>query len=137
VSCLQMVFANPREFRVLARYCPAELYGILFRAAGQAVVDVGRFELQAQLGCLGQFQTWTQLMAWHAHVHFVVSCGGFSEDGSRWVSFEPKDFPTQALRRRFRTLLCRYVRAAARQGKFEGAAGHGLGRSARGEGSAP
>ena len=119
-SYLQMVFANPKEFRVLARYCPAELYGILFRAAGQAVIDVGRFELHAQLGCLGQFQTWTQLMASHAHTHFLVPCGGFSEDGSRWISFEPKDFPSQALRRRFRTLLCKYVRAAARQGKFDG-----------------
>jgi hypothetical protein len=120
VSYLQMVFGNPREFRVLARYCPAEFYGILFRAAGQAVIDVGRFELHVQLGCLGQFQTWTQLMAFHAHAHFVVPCGGFSEDGSRWIAFEPKDFPVRALRKRFRTLLCKYVREAAREGKFDG-----------------
>jgi hypothetical protein len=115
-----MVFGNPPEFRVLARYCPAELYGILFRAAGQAVIDVGRFEWRAQLGCTGQLQTWTQLMACHVHVHLVVPCGGLSEDGSRWIAFEPEAFPTKALRRRFRSLLCKYVRAAAGQGKFAG-----------------
>jgi hypothetical protein len=120
VSYLQTVFTNPREFRDLAQYCPAELYAILFRAAGQAIIDVGRSKLHAFLGCLGQFQTWTQLMAHHPHVHFAVPCGGFSEDESRWISFEPKDFPAEALRRRFRTLLCKYVRAAARQGKFAG-----------------
>jgi hypothetical protein len=119
-SYLQMVFGNPGEFRILARYCPAELYGILFRAAAQAVIDVGRLKLQAQLGCLGQMQTWTQLMACHVHIHFVVPCGGFSDDGSRWIAFEPKAFPTQALRRRFRSLLCKYVRVAARRGKFAG-----------------
>lgn len=120
VPYLQMVFANPRELNVLARYCPAVLYAVLMRAAGQAVIDVGRFELHAQLGCLGQFQTWTQLLASHFHGHFVVPCGGFSEDGNRWISFDPKDFPVEALRRRFRTLLCKYVRTAARRAKFEG-----------------
>ena len=119
-SYLQMVFTSPSELDVLARYCPAALYDVLMRAAGQAIIDVGRSELRARLGCQGQLQTWSQLMAWHLHAHFVVPCGGFSEDGSRWISFEPKDFPVAALRRRFRRLLCKYARVAARQGKFDG-----------------
>ena len=47
------------------------------------------------------------------------ACGGFSGDGSRWVSFQPNDLPVKALSRRFRTLLCKAIRAAARQGKLE------------------
>jgi hypothetical protein len=49
----------------------------------------------------------------------VVPCGGFSEDGSRWLSFEPNDLPEKALASRFRALLCKRIRAAARQGQFD------------------
>ena len=114
-----VVFNVPSEFRVLARYCPKELYDAVIRASGQAIIDVGWSELHAQLGCLIQLQTWTEWLAYHLHTHCVVPCGGFSEDGSRWISFEPGDLPASALSARFRTRLCKAVRAAAREGKFE------------------
>jgi hypothetical protein len=49
----------------------------------------------------------------------AVPAGGFSEDGSRWVPFEPQDLPVKALRKRFGVLLSRAVQDAARKGKFE------------------
>lgn len=114
-----VVFNVPSEFRVLARYCPKELYDAVIRASGQAIIDVGWSELHAQLGCLIQLQTWTEWLTYHLHTHCLVPCGGFSEDGSRWISFEPGDLPTGELAARFRTRLCKAVRAAAREGKFE------------------
>jgi hypothetical protein len=114
-----VVFTVPREFNDVAVYCPAVLFDVLIRAAGQAVIDVGWSRLHAQLGCQTHLQTWGQSMAWHLHVHCVVPCGGFSEDGSRWISFEPEDLPVQALSKRFRTLLRKGVQAAARQGKLD------------------
>jgi hypothetical protein len=83
------------------------------------VIDVGRAELAAQLGCQVHLQTWSQRLAYHLHAHCVVPCGGFSADGSRWVSFEPNDLPRKALARRFRALLCRFIRAAFERGEFE------------------
>jgi hypothetical protein len=115
-----VVFNVPSEFRVLARYFPEEIYNAVIRAAGQAIIDVGWSELHAQLGCLIQLQTWTQWLTYHLHAHCVVPCGGFSEDGSRWISFEPGDLPVSALSARFRTLLCKAVRTAAQRGRFEG-----------------
>lgn len=119
IPYLHTVFKAPRELHKLARYDPESVYNVLIRAAGQAVIDVGRSELHALLGCHAQFQTWTQDLAQHLHTHCVVPCGGFSEDGSRWISFEPEQLSVRALSRRFRTLVCRAIREAAREGKFE------------------
>lgn len=119
VPYLHAVFKAPRELHKLAMSCPKQVYDILIRSAGQAVIDVGRSELRAQLGCQTQFQTWTQDLARHLHTHCVIPCGGFSEDGSRWISFEPEQLPARALSRRFRTLVCRAIREAAREGRFD------------------
>ena len=116
---LHAVFKAPREIHKLAQYCPKPIYDALISAAGQAVIDVGQEELHAQLGCQTQFQTWTQNMAKHLHTHCVIPCGGFAEDG-RWISFQPEQLPVRALSRRFRTLTCRAIRKAAREGKLEG-----------------
>ncbi len=119
VEYLQVVFSPPWELNVLARYCPAALYDAVIRAAGQAVIDVGWSELHVKLGCLAQLQTWAQSMAFHLHAHCVVPCGGFSEDGSRWVSFEADDLPVKTLANRFRSQLCKGIRVAAEQGKLD------------------
>lgn len=116
---LHVVFNTPKELDVLAQYCPEEFYDAVIRAAGHAVIDVGRSELHAQLGCHAHLHTWGQSMAYHLHVHCVVPCGGFLEDGSRWVSFAPEDLPRRALSKRFRALLCRSIRALAGQGKLD------------------
>jgi hypothetical protein len=113
------VFNVPSEFRVLARYYPKQIYEAVIRAAGQAIIDVGWSKLQARLGCLIQLQTWTQWLLYHLHTHCVVPCGGFSEDGSRWISFKPQDLPASELSARFGKLLCKAIRAAARKGKFD------------------
>lgn len=117
---VHVVFSTPSDLKVLARYCPDVLYDAVIRAAGQAVIDVGRSKLHAQLGCQVHLQTWSQTMAYHLHAHCVVPCGGFCEDGSRWISFEPADLPVKAVTDRFRVLLCEGLRAAARLGKLDG-----------------
>jgi len=119
VPYLQIVFTVPRELHVLARYAPKEFYNAVMRSAGQAVIEVGWSELNIQLGCHSQFHTWNQKMIMHLHVHCAVPAGGFSEDGTRWVSFEPKDLPVKALSKRFRARLCEALQTAARRGKFD------------------
>lgn len=118
VEYLQVVFNAPPGLKVLAQYHPEELYGTVIRAAGQAVIDVGRSVLEAQLGCQVHLQTWGQNMAYHLHAHCVVPCGGFSADGSRWVAFDAGDLPRRALQRRFRALVCKGIREAMGQGRL-------------------
>lgn len=113
-----VVFTPPGELDELALRYPREFYAAMMRAAGQAVVDVGRSELQLQLGCEVHLHTWGEDMPLHPHAHCMVPSGGFAKDG-QWVSFRPQDLPAEALSSRFRVLLGRAMRRALRKGKLE------------------
>ncbi|MBV8897224.1 MAG: transposase [Acidobacteriaceae bacterium] len=119
VAYLHVVFTAPRALNQMIPNCAGPLYDLVMRAAGQAVVEVGWSELGLRLGCLTQLHTWGRNMARHVHVHCLVPCGGFAEDGRRWVSFAPEDLPTEPLSARFYELLARGVRTAAREGTLE------------------
>jgi hypothetical protein len=120
VPYFHVVFTVPEILNDLALYCPEVFYATLLRAAGNTVVDAGRLKLKALLGCLTILHTWGQNLSLHPHVHCVVPGGGFSLDGKRWVSLRNPTYllPIKVLRRRFRTLLCSYLREAERKGKF-------------------
>ena len=120
VPYFHLVFTVPEILNDLALYCPEVFYAALLRAAGNAVLDVGHSKLKALLGCLTILHTWGQNLSLHPHVHCVVPGGGFSFDGKRWVSLRSSTYllPINVLRRRFKNLLCGYLREAERQGKF-------------------
>lgn len=120
VPYFHVVFTVPEILNELALYCPEVFYAALLRAAGNTVVDAGRSKLKALLGCLTILHTWGQNLSLHPHVHCVVPGGGFSLDGKRWVSLRNPTYllPIKVLRKRFRTLLCSYLREAERKGKF-------------------
>lgn len=120
VPYFHVVFTVPKILNDLALYCPEVFYAALLRAAGNTVLDVGSSKLKAVLGCLTILHTWGQNLSLHPHVHCVVPGGGFSLDGERWVSLRNSSYllPIEVLRRRFRTLLCGYLREAERKGKF-------------------
>jgi len=120
VPYFHLVFTVPEILNDLALYCPEVFYAALLRAAGNAVLDVGHSKLKALLGCLAILHTWGQNLSLHPHVHCVIPGGGFSLDGKRWVSLRNATYllPIKVLRRRFKTLLCSYLREAERKGKF-------------------
>ena len=120
VPYFHVVFTVPKILNDLALYCPEVFYAALLRAAGNALLDVGRSKLKALLGCLTILHTWGQNLSLHPHVHCVVPGGGLSLDGKRWISVRSSTYllPVKVLRRRFKTLLCSYLREAERKGKF-------------------
>lgn len=120
VPYFHVVFTVPEMLNPLALYCPEVFYPALLRAAGQALLDVGRSKLKALLGCLTILHTWGQNLMLHPHVHCVVPGGGFSVDGKRWISVRNPSYllPIEVLWRRFRTLLCTALREAERKGRF-------------------
>lgn len=120
VPYFHVVFTVPEMLNEIALYCPEVFYAALLRAAGNALLDVGRTKLKAQLGVLAILHTWGQNLSLHPHAHCVVPGGGFSLDGKRWISVRNPSYllPVNVLWRRFRTLLCRYLRVAERTGKL-------------------
>lgn len=121
VPYFHVVFTVPEAFNEIALYCPEVFYGALMRAAGNALLDVGRSKLKAELGCLAVLHTWGQNLSLHPHVHCVVPGGGFSFDRTRWVSPQHPFFllPVKVLSRRFRTLLTQALYAAVRDRKLK------------------
>lgn len=121
VPYFHVVFTVPEVLNVIALYCPETFYAALLRAAGNALLDVGRVKLKATLGCLAVLHTWGQNLSLHPHVHCVVPGGGFSLDGQRWVHVRKASFllPINVLRARFRTLLCEALYDAIRRGALE------------------
>lgn len=108
------VFTIPEELNVLAIHAPAVLYAILLRAAGRALVDVAQTKLRATLGVVAMLHTWGQQLPFHPHVHCVVTGGGFSLDGSRWLRVRKVSFllAVKAISRHFRSLVTTAIREA-------------------------
>jgi len=120
VPYFHVVFTVPEVFNTIALYCPEAFYAALLRAAGNALLDVGRVKLKARMGCLTVLHTWGQNLSLHPHVHCVVPGGGFSLEGSRWVSLRNAAYllPLNVLRARFKTLLCQSLYEAIRSGEL-------------------
>jgi hypothetical protein len=121
VAYFHVVFTVPEVLNEIALYCPEVFYAGLMRAAGNALLDVGRSKLKAELGCLAVLHTWGQNLSLHPHVHCVVPGGGFSLDRTRWVAPRNAFFllPVKVLSRRFRTLLTQALYVAVRERKLE------------------
>lgn len=86
-----VTFTLPSSLRSLARSHPKAVYGLLMKTAADALQKLAadpRF-LGARIGALAVLHTWTRAMLYHPHVHMLVTAGGLSFDGSRWV--EPRN----------------------------------------------
>ena len=104
VTHFLVTFTLPAELRTLARSNQKTIYNLLFRASSQALLQLAqdpRF-VGARLGMVGVLHTWTRQLLYHPHVHYLVTGGGLTADGS-WVSSR-KDFlvPVKALSPIFR-----------------------------------
>jgi hypothetical protein len=63
--------------------------------------------------------TWTQKIEYHPHLHCIVSGGGLSADGGRWISTRPNFlFPLQVMGRLFRGKMLDALRRAASHAKL-------------------
>lgn len=88
-------------------------YALLFEAAIETLHDVCRRRLGALPGTIAVLHTWTQTLAFHPHVHCIVTGGGLATSGDRWIASRPGFLvPVRVLSRVFRgKLLDRFDRA--------------------------
>jgi hypothetical protein len=111
-----LTFTLPGELRPLAFAHQKRVYGLLMRSAAAALQKLAsdpRY-LGARLGCLAVLHTWTRAMLYHPHVHMLVTAGGLSADGTRWIKPKNPAFlvPVQALSIIFRAKLCAALKKA-------------------------
>jgi hypothetical protein len=117
-----VVFTLPSELHGLVMANKKTLFDLLFASAAEALLELGRDPrwLGAELGITSVLHTWTRDLRFHPHVHCIVSGGGLSLDGARWIATRP-DFllPVRVLgalfRGKFLACLARlYERGALR-----------------------
>lgn len=98
-----VVFTLPEELRTLVHRNRRLLFDLLFTAASQTLLELGRSRLGATLAITAVLHTWTREMSFHPHVHCIVSGGGLSDDQTSWVATaENYLFPHLVLSRLFR-----------------------------------
>jgi hypothetical protein len=116
VSYCHVVFTLPHELAPLALQNPRVVYGILFRAVAEALIEMAADpkRLGARIGFLAVLHTWTQRLEHHPHVHCVVPAGGLSPDGQRWISPRKKRFflPVKPLSHLFRGKFLAFLEEA-------------------------
>jgi putative transposase/transposase-like zinc-binding protein len=88
VPYFHVVFTLPDTLNPLLLQNPALGYDLLFRAASQTLLQLAADpkRLGAQIGVTALLHTWGQNLLYHPHLHCVVTGGGLSADGRRWVA---------------------------------------------------
>jgi hypothetical protein len=62
--------------------------------------------LGAKVGMTAVLHTWGSALTHHPHIHMIVTGGGLSPDGTKWLACKPGFFvPVQVLSRLFRRLF--------------------------------
>jgi hypothetical protein len=100
-----LVFTLPAELRPLALCNRKAVFDMLFAAAGDTLLELGRDpkHLGGLLGVTAVLHTWTRKLDFHPHLHCVVTGGGLDANGDRWVGAKPGFlFPVRVLSRLFR-----------------------------------
>jgi hypothetical protein len=121
VEYFHVVFTVPQLVAPLALRNQRVVYGILFRAAGETLLQIAadRRHLGARLGFLAVLHTWGQNLHHHPHLHCVVPGGGIASDQRQWISCRRQFlFPVKVLSRLFRAKFVAYLKAAFRDGKL-------------------
>ncbi len=121
VPYFHVVFTLPEMIGPLALQNPRAVYGILFQAAAETLLEVAATprRLGAKIGFLAVLHTWGQNLMHHPHLHCVVPGGGLSPDGSRWIPCREGFFlPVRILSRVFRGKFLSLLRKAYQRGKL-------------------
>lgn len=116
-----VVFTVPEAIAEIACGNKAAVYGILFRAAAATLRTIAADpkHLGAEIGFFLVLHTWGQQLQHHPHVHGVVTGGGLSPDGTRWIACRPGFFlPVRVLSRLFRRLFLQSLQQAFDAGRL-------------------
>lgn len=119
IPYFHLVFTLPHELNPLIQQNQKALYGLLFATVSETLLTFGRNNLGALLGITAVLHTWSQTLLDHYHLHCIVSGGGLSLEGTRWVSSHAGYlFAVAALSQVFRAKFCEGLQELYAQGQL-------------------
>jgi predicted Zn-ribbon and HTH transcriptional regulator len=103
VEYFHLVFTVPSTLHPFFLADRRGIYALLFGAALETLRDVCQRRLGAVPGAIAVLHTWTQTLAFHPHIHCIVTGGGLTKRGDRWIASRPGFLvPVRILSRVFR-----------------------------------
>lgn len=105
VEHFHVVFTVPDALNPLMLHNQTRLYELLFHAAAATIQTLAAdpHRLGAQVGLTALLHTWGQNLLFHPHLHCVVTGGGLSPQGDRWIAGRRGFFlPVKVMSRLFR-----------------------------------
>ena len=119
VPYFHVVFTLPPAAAEIAFQNKRAIYGLLMRAAAQALTVLAAKRLGARIGLIAVLHTWGQTLTHHPHVHCLVPGGGVARDGKRWVEARPNFLlSVHALSKAFRRLFLDGLEAESEKGEL-------------------
>jgi hypothetical protein len=116
-----VVFTLPSGLRRLVLANRTLLFDLLFACAAETLLELGRDPrwLGAELGITSVLHTWTRELLFHPHTHCIVTGGGLSPDGQRWIGTRKNFlFPVRVLGALFRGKFLARLRQAHARGSL-------------------
>ena len=114
-----VVFTLPGQLRPLAKRHPRWILDLLLTAVRETLTVLPREHLGLQLGVTAVLHTWTRELLFHPHVHCVVTAGGLTLDGTRWVDRRGFLLPVALMKAYFRGRVLHHLDRLRQQGKIE------------------
>ncbi len=119
VPYFHVVFTLPPAAAEIAFQNKQTVYGLLMRAAAEALMTLAAARLSARIGLIAVLHTWGQTLTHHPHVHCLVPGGGVALDGQRWVACKPNFLlSVRVLSKTFRRLFLDGLAAVFRRGEL-------------------
>ncbi len=123
VNYFHVVFTLPAELRRIVQRNRRLVFNMLFKSAAQTLLELGLdpARLGGRLGVTAVLHTWSRELWFHPHLHCIVTGGGLSLDGQRWVPARKQDYllPVHVLGALFRGKMLDALKAAHRRGKLD------------------
>lgn len=87
IQYFHVVFTIPSELNRLVSMNRKVMYDLLFQSVSETIMKLANDpkHLGARIGAIGILHTWGQSLMDHPHIHCIVTGGGLSADGGRWV----------------------------------------------------
>ena len=113
VPYFHVVFTIPEELNFLVLTNQKEMYSILFKSVSETLLELSKDAkyLGAEIGFTTILHTWGQNLMNHPHIHCIVTGGGISFDGVRWINSKEDFFiPVKVLSAKFRGKFLYYLK---------------------------
>jgi len=129
IQYFHVVFSIPDILNPLVLRNKKVMYDLLFQSSARTLKELSEDPdyLGARIGFISILHTWGQNLIDHPHIHCIVTGGGLSPQGNRWIPCKKNFFlPVKVLSARFRNKFLTNLKKtySANELKFPGTIEH-------------